>query len=94
MYLFEWLLTAFTRSLPLDCALQVWDNMLIAGFPFLIRVALGLVRLLRGVLLGKSFPVCLELLQNPPATIINAEDLFAHIKRIKPLTIKEAQLLC
>jgi hypothetical protein len=92
MYLFEWLLTAFTRSLPLPVALHIWDNLFLEGFPFLVRASLGLVRLLRPSLLGASFPVCLELLQNPPSTI-SADELFENIKRIKLLNAKETALL-
>ena len=46
MYLYEWLLTIYSRSLPLDTTHRIWDNFLVNGHSFLFRTALGLLKLL------------------------------------------------
>ena len=82
MYMYEWLLTVFSRSLPLDVAHRIWDNFLYLGPSFLFRTALGLLRLFQPDLLKNPFEDCLMLLNHPPEDI-NEEALFANIAHIK-----------
>ena len=41
LYLLDWLLTVFARSVPLDTAARIWDVYLRDGEEFLIRAAIG-----------------------------------------------------
>ena len=47
MYLVDWLLTLYTKALPLTVAARVWDNYFLVGEVFLWRTALGILRLFR-----------------------------------------------
>eukprot|EP00466_Bigelowiella_natans_P005260 jgi/Bigna1/87103/estExt_fgenesh1_pg.C_160228 len=82
MYLYEWLLTIYSRSLPIDIAHRIWDNFLFHGQVFLFRTALGILRLFGQSFLTKSFEDCLSILNRPPEDI-NEAALFENINRIQ-----------
>lgn len=66
MYLYEWLLTIFSRSLALDATHRIWDNFLCQGHVFLFRTALGLLRMQQQAFMAASFEECLDMLHHPP----------------------------
>jgi hypothetical protein len=88
MYLFEWIMTMFSRSLSLEVSFRIWDSFLLLGYPFLLRTALGLIRMYRTELCASSFELILPLLQRPPQDM-DVDVLFDHIRQIKPITEKE-----
>ncbi|XP_068161358.1 TBC1 domain family member 12-like isoform X3 [Antennarius striatus] len=51
LYLIDWILTLYSKPLPLDVACRVWDVFFRDGEEFLFRTALGILRLHRDVLL-------------------------------------------
>lgn len=81
MYLYEWLLTIYSRSLPLDVTHRIWDNFLCLGHVFLFRTALGLLRLLQPIFLTADFESALEMLHHPSKDL-EAEALFTEISKI------------
>ena len=81
MYLYDWLLTIFTRALPLDVTHRVWDNFLTVGHVFLFRTALGLLRLQQATFMQAEFEKSLALLNRPPRDI-DGDALFECIGRI------------
>jgi hypothetical protein len=50
-YLMEWVITLYTKCLPLDVACKLWDLYCRDGESFLFRVALGLLRMYKSKLL-------------------------------------------
>uniref|UniRef100_A0A7S2VVC8 Rab-GAP TBC domain-containing protein n=1 Tax=Norrisiella sphaerica TaxID=552664 RepID=A0A7S2VVC8_9EUKA len=82
MYLYEWLLTIYSRSLPIDIAHRIWDNFLYHGQVFLFRTALGMLRLFEPNFLKLNFEDCLSILNRPPDDIDEA-GLFENINRIQ-----------
>ncbi len=40
LYLLNWLMTLFAKSLPIDIATRVWDNYLVVGESFMIRLVM------------------------------------------------------
>ena len=64
MYLVDWLMTMFTRSLPLDCACRLWDLYMLMGDVLLFRGALGVLKLMRQVILASEFETCMHELRN------------------------------
>eukprot|EP00467_Chlorarachnion_reptans_P004445 CAMPEP_0114525526 /NCGR_PEP_ID=MMETSP0109-20121206/22480_1 /TAXON_ID=29199 /ORGANISM="Chlorarachnion reptans, Strain CCCM449" /LENGTH=486 /DNA_ID=CAMNT_0001707131 /DNA_START=121 /DNA_END=1581 /DNA_ORIENTATION=+ len=82
MYLYEWLLTIYSRSLKIDIAHRIWDNFLYHGQVFLFRTALGMLRLFEAQFLKMSFEDCLSILNRPPEDI-NENELFENIYRIQ-----------
>ena len=92
MYLYEWLLTIFSRSLPLDVTHRIWDNFLCLGHVFLFRTALGLLRMQQSTFLQCSFEECLALLNRPPRDF-EADTLFADIAKVSVSEERVAKLL-
>jgi hypothetical protein len=45
MFLLDWNLTLFSKALPLEAAMRVWDCILLDGEPAVVRVGLGILRM-------------------------------------------------
>lgn len=45
LYLVEWMICIFSRSLPFDTVLRIWDMFFCEGFKVLFKVALSIMRL-------------------------------------------------
>lgn len=89
LYMTEWFLCAFTRTLPWDTLLRVWDVFLCEGVKVLFKTALVILAGCLGS--TKSRRRCpglcetLEVLRNPPPQILTEEYLLYHMYRL-PLT--------
>jgi hypothetical protein len=46
MYLLSWLLTLFSKNIPLEVAARIWDGHLIFGEAFLVCACLGVLKFL------------------------------------------------
>ena len=46
MYLLSWLLTLFSKNIPLEVAARIWDGHLIFGEAYLVCACLGVLRYL------------------------------------------------
>jgi hypothetical protein len=68
LYLFPWFQTLFLRTLDLPLALRVVDMFLLHGSAWLVKVALGVLCLLRPVLVTGSFEDCVRVLSQSPGT--------------------------
>ena len=84
LYLYEWLMTLFTRTLSLDVAHRVWDNFFLVGSHFLFRVGLGIIHMFLNDFASMPFEKILKVLNRLPEDL-NADVLFAHISKV-PLT--------
>jgi TBC1 domain family member 14 len=67
MFLFEWMITIFSRSLPLDISSRIWDSFLYFGQMFIFKTALAIIKAYEDVLLSKEseFEQCLQILNRP-----------------------------
>ncbi|KAL6041144.1 TBC1 domain family member 14 [Balamuthia mandrillaris] len=83
LYIMDWFLTLFSKSLSLDVATRVWDLYFEEGDLFLFRTALGLLSLFSSELLQGSFDECLQLLTHLPSDL-DGDALFKCIAEIKP----------
>ncbi len=81
MYVYDWLLTIFSRALPLDISARIMDNYLLNGSVFLFRTALGILSMYAADLKQLPFDVILKRLNRPPANM-RQTTLFSHISRI------------
>ncbi|XP_017779453.1 PREDICTED: TBC1 domain family member 10B [Nicrophorus vespilloides] len=91
-YCTEWFLCAFTRTLPWDSLLRIWDIFLCAGIKVLFKVALViLVGCLGSAKNRKRCPgLCetLDLLRNPPEEVLCEDYLINHMGKLN-LTEKD-----
>ncbi|KAG7207856.1 hypothetical protein KM043_009455 [Ampulex compressa] len=86
LYMTEWFLCVYTRTLPWESILRVWDMFLCEGVKIVFKV--GLV-LLKGSLGRSSFTKrcpttseTLQVLRNPPQHIMEEEALVYQIHRL------------
>jgi Rab-GTPase-TBC domain len=55
IYVYQWFLCLFVSILPLDSVLIIWDSLIIEGLPFLVQIAVGLLKVLGEVLVKLDF---------------------------------------
>ena len=80
LYFIPWVVTLFTRSLPLALACRVWDRVLSEGERALFRAALALLSLLEPALAAASFDDAVRLLQHLPP--IDGDELLAAMGKV------------
>jgi hypothetical protein len=78
MYLIDWNLTLFSKSLPLESAARIWDCFLYDGESFVIRASLGILRTVATDIKARSIEEILPILSHFPADI-DTEKLINNI---------------
>lgn len=97
LYLFDWLFTIFSRSLPLEANLRVWDLFFRDGESALILAALGIMRMYEEKLLASDFDQLASFLTGPmpadmcPEELAKAMRSFGLRKRTIRLVIAESR---
>ncbi|KAL3657291.1 hypothetical protein V7S43_017800 [Phytophthora oleae] len=81
MYAVDWALTLFTRSLPLDLALRIWDVYVLLGTPFFFQASMGLLSLFQDSLLAMEAEDIMRLLHNFPKNT-SSRELFGAIESV------------
>lgn len=79
LYLMDWILTLYVKTLPLDVASRVWDVFFRDGEEFLFRVALGILRLHQDVLLQMDLVGIAQFLSHLPDGGLLSNRLFSCI---------------
>jgi len=79
MYIIDWTLTMFSKSLPLDVAARTWDLFFLEGDSFIFRASLGILKYFEPVLLNGTYDENLRLLTHLPD--VDEEELFACIEK-------------
>ncbi|EGG23720.1 RabGAP/TBC domain-containing protein [Cavenderia fasciculata] len=78
VFMIDWVLTIFSKALPLDVASHVWDNLFLEGELFIFQAALGILKMYSKELEGGDFDACMTLLTHLPQDI-DDDELFQHI---------------
>ncbi|KAH3758445.1 TBC1 domain family member 12 [Pelomyxa schiedti] len=81
MFLLDWVLTIFSKALPLDVAVRVWDVYMLEGESFIFRVILGVMRMYQEILQHAPFESCVSLLTCLPQDI-QEDVLFENVSAI------------
>ena len=82
LYLLDWLMTLFSRCLPLDVTCRVWDIIFRDGETFLLKAALGILSLYEERLLAETdFVLIAQFLSSLPDDI-NTDLLFDKIEAL------------
>jgi hypothetical protein len=95
-FLFEWLVTLYSKSLDIDITARIWDNFLLEGEIYAIKVALSLLRYFEYILLSLTNTEIVSFLKDLHGKIdeeklfrsidevkLNAEDYYEDIKKQK-----------
>ncbi|EFA78769.1 RabGAP/TBC domain-containing protein [Heterostelium album PN500] len=85
IFMIDWVLTIFSKALPLDVATHVWDYLFLEKETFIFQVALGILKMYSKELETGDFDQCMTLLTHLPPDI-DDDELFQHIAtfNIKP----------
>jgi len=81
IYMIDWVLTLFSKALPLDVAARVWDVLFLEGEIFMFQTALGVLKLLNSKLEASNFDDAMTLLTHLPNDI-DENDLFEAISSV------------
>jgi len=88
MYLLDWIITLFSKYLPLNISTHVWDIFLVEGEKFLMRVGLGIVIYHQNRILNMEFEECFHLLkQIDENEALDHQELMLTIKNVKLPTV-------
>ena len=95
MFLIDWFLTLFARTLSQDVACRVWDLYFLEGFILLYRTALAVLKLLTYMLLQEDITGIMQLLSNLSGVITDADVLVEAIgeTEVPGWVMKELELL-
>ena len=76
MYLVDWLVTLFARSLRLECLTRLWDCYMLDGVAAIYRATLSVMTVLKPqIMAADSLEECLPVLKSGPMSITES-DLF------------------
>ncbi|XP_074519643.1 TBC1 domain family member 12-like isoform X2 [Halichoeres trimaculatus] len=79
LYLMDWILSLYTKPLPLDVACRVWDVFFRDGEEFLFRTALGILRMYQELLLELDLISIAQFLSRLPDEELLSDRLFSCI---------------
>jgi len=80
----DWVLTIFSKTLPLELAIRVWDSLFFEGEVFFWRTCVGILVLNEEVLLKSSYDDVMQFLTHlAQQDSMQEEDLFRAIGNIK-----------
>jgi len=65
LFLIDWMLTLYSKLLNLELVSRIWDNFLLDGEIYAIKVALGLLMYLEKELMNQSYNRIIKLLRGP-----------------------------
>lgn len=85
LYMTEWFLCIFTRTLPWSCVLRIWDMFMCEGVKVLFRVALVIMRYTLTRSVRKKCPSMyetLDALKHLPENVKNEQFLVEEISRL------------
>lgn len=83
----DWILTLFSKSLPLEVAARLWDIFLFEGEVFLFRAIVGLLKHIHRDILANDFELNMKLLTHIPQDI-DCEELLKDVASVQ-LTLAE-----
>lgn len=83
MYLMDWNLALFSKALPLETAARIWDCYLVEGDVFIMRAALGILRMFAPKISQQNeVEGIMKILMHLPEDI-NSDELILNISQIK-----------
>ncbi|KAH9082646.1 hypothetical protein Ae201684P_009969 [Aphanomyces euteiches] len=68
MYVVDWAFTLFTRCVPLEVVLRIWDCYIYIGTPFFFQACMAILIMYENALLSMDLGDCMKFLHNIPKT--------------------------
>jgi len=91
-YLVDWVMTMYSKALPIDISSRIWDVYFGEGEYFIFRTAIGLLKYLGPKLEKAPFDDIVKVLHHLPATM-DEDELFACIEKVDLTAEKWQKLL-
>ena len=85
LYLFEWIVTAFSNSFTLDVSSRIWDSLFFYGELFIFRVGLAVLKCLDSKIVGAQFEQAVIYVKNSSKYVSEAE----LMKAVNDISFKE-----
>jgi hypothetical protein len=84
MYLLDWFLTIFSKSLPLDLATHLWDIYIFEGPCFLFRASIGILKYLEPRILEHDLDLgpCKKMVARIPEDGLDEDQLLSSIASV------------
>jgi len=82
-YVYEWVMTFYTRALPTKVAKRVWDLYFIDGFPLLFKWALAILKIVQDKILYSDISEVMNTLKNTQNIILDDSVLLKAIDQVK-----------
>lgn len=82
-YVYEWIMTIYTRALPMNVAKRVWDLFFIDGFPLLFKTALAILKIIKDKIIYSNIEDVMNTLKSTQSTILDEELLIKTIEEVK-----------
>ena len=82
-YIYEWVMTLYTRALPVNVVKRVWDLYFVDGFPLLFKWALAILKILKDQILYSDISEVMNTLKNTQNIIIDENQLLKVINEVQ-----------
>jgi hypothetical protein len=73
-YVYKWIMTLFTTTLPLKIVSHIWDLYFLDGIFILYQTSIAILRILKPKLMQEDMEGILQILQNIPKHIMEDDD--------------------
>jgi TBC1 domain family member 14 len=83
MYLLEWFMTLFVKSLNIDVSSRVWDLFILEGEIVLFRVAVALLKMIEADILHGTFEDIINAIKSVGTKVKESESLIKEIYNIE-----------
>ena len=81
-YIYEWIMTIYTRALPINVTKKIWDLYFIDGFPWLFRAALAILKIQKEKLLYSDIEEVMKTLKGN-CLVASEEQMMETISQVK-----------
>ncbi|KAF0688103.1 Aste57867_20264 [Aphanomyces stellatus] len=81
MYVVDWAFTLFTRCVPLEVVLRIWDCYILIGTPFFFQACMAILIMYEDALLTMDLGDAMKFLHNVPKTC-SAHDFFEAMETV------------
>lgn len=82
-YVYEWVMTLYTRALPIEVAKRIWDLYFIDGFPLLFKTALAILKIVKDKILYSDISEVMNTLKGTQNIILDDTVLLKVIDEVK-----------
>eukprot|EP01069_Polyplicarium_translucidae_P010323 Polyplicarium_translucidae@DN3371_c1_g1_i1.p2 len=92
IFLVEWMFTLFTRCLPFDLVVRIWDQLLVVGDLVLFQVSLGIMTYFQHILATGTTEECMAILSSSSTEHFDDIDTEKFLETLEGLSVSQEKL--